>query len=185
MQLKLKFFATFREAVGSKVIHREFDDGSTVGDVLAALEGEYEGLDLLEDGGLRPQINVLKNGREVLHMAGPETPMTDGDTLAIFPPVAGGGRPAPDAGSEPDRRERSFRGISRRLARHYLSKLGGDPVTERRVEGDQWRADLSSETVSVGPSLTLNEVTIVFEGDPEALDALLPRFEQKAVRAGG
>jgi molybdopterin synthase sulfur carrier subunit len=184
MQLELKFFATFREAVGTKVIHREYDDGSTVGDVLAALEGEYDGLDLLEDGGLRPQINVLKNGREVLHMNGPETPMEDGDTLALFPPVAGGSSSS-ENGEPLDRRERTFRGISRRLARHYLSRLGGQTVSDRRVEGDQWQADLSTETVSVGPSLTLNEVTIVFEGDPKALDSLLPRFEQKAVRAGG
>ncbi len=95
MHLELKFFATFREAVGSKVIEREFEDESTVGDVLSTLETQYDGLDLLQNGGLRPQINVLKNGREVLHMDGIETRMEDGDTLAIFPPVAGGGRVRP------------------------------------------------------------------------------------------
>jgi molybdopterin synthase sulfur carrier subunit len=94
MHLQLKFFATFREAVGSKVVEREFDDGATVGVVLRALESEYEGLagQLVEDGDLRPQINVLKNGREVLHMDGMETALDDGDTLSVFPPVAGGGR---------------------------------------------------------------------------------------------
>jgi len=92
MQVELKFFATFREAVGSKTVTHEFADGSTVGDVLADLEGEYEGLaeELLDDGDVRPQINVLRNGREVLHMDGVETGLDDGDTLAVFPPVAGG-----------------------------------------------------------------------------------------------
>ncbi|MFB6305007.1 MAG: ubiquitin-like small modifier protein 1 [Haloferacaceae archaeon] len=90
MEVELKFFATFREAVGSKFVTREVDDGATVGDLLAALEAEYEGLELLEDGDLRPQINVLKNGREVLHMEGTATPLADGDTVAVFPPVAGG-----------------------------------------------------------------------------------------------
>ena len=92
MRLELKFFATFREAVGSKFLEREYDDGATVRDVLADLEAEYEGLSgqLLDDGGLRSQINVLKNGREVLHMDGPDTTLDDGDTLAVFPPVAGG-----------------------------------------------------------------------------------------------
>lgn len=90
MQLTLKFFANFREAVGGKVLEEEFEDGSTVGEVLAALEAEYEGLDLLRDGDLRPQINVLKNGRGVLHMEGVETILDDDDTLSIFPPVAGG-----------------------------------------------------------------------------------------------
>lgn len=90
MQLTLKFFANFREAVGQKVLEREFEDGSTVGEVLAVLESEYDGLDLLEDGDLRPQINVLKNGRGVLHIEGTETDLDDEDTLSIFPPVAGG-----------------------------------------------------------------------------------------------
>jgi molybdopterin synthase sulfur carrier subunit len=92
MEVELRFFATFREAVGEKTVSHEFDDGATVGDVLAALDAEYEGLagQLLTDGDLRPQINVLKNGREVLHMDGTATTLDDGDTLAVFPPVAGG-----------------------------------------------------------------------------------------------
>lgn len=92
MRLELRFFATFREAVGTKTIEREYDDGALVGDVLGALEDEFDGLtgEILQDGGLKPQINVLKNGREVLHMAGIETELEDGDTLSVFPPVAGG-----------------------------------------------------------------------------------------------
>lgn len=92
MRLELRFFATFREAVGTKTIEREYDDGMVVGDVLRALEDEFDGLEgqLVEDGDLRPQINVLKNGREVLHIAGIDTSLDDGDTLSVFPPVAGG-----------------------------------------------------------------------------------------------
>ena len=96
MEIDLRFFATFRDAVGEKERTHAFDDDATVGDVLAALESEYEGLDgqLLEDGAdgpaVRPQLNVLKNGRNVVHMAGPETELEDGDTISVFPPVAGG-----------------------------------------------------------------------------------------------
>lgn len=92
MQLTLKFFANFREAVGGKVLEREFENGATVGEVLTLLEREHEGLNLLEDGDLRPQINVLRNGREVFHMEGVDTGLDEGDTLSIFPPVAGGAR---------------------------------------------------------------------------------------------
>ncbi|WP_136600783.1 ubiquitin-like small modifier protein 1 [Salinigranum halophilum] len=94
MHVTLKFFATFREIVGSKTIDREFEDGVTVGEVLSALESEYDDLvgELLVDGDLKPQINVLKNGREVLHMEGIETRLEAGDTLSVFPPVAGGYR---------------------------------------------------------------------------------------------
>ena len=82
-------------------------------------------------------------------------------------------------------REKSFRGISLRLARHYLEKLGGDVVDDERVEGDGWTVSLSEEKVSIGPTLKLTEVTVVFEGDPDTLDALVDRFSQKAMRAGG
>lgn len=81
--------------------------------------------------------------------------------------------------------ERSFRGISVRLARRYLENLGGDAVDETTVEGDGWRASLDSETVSIGPSLTLTEVTVTFEGEADVLDDLVDRFARKAMRAGG
>lgn len=93
MQIEHRFFATFRQAVGSKTIEREYDDGASVGDILATLETEYDGLsgDLLDDDGeIRPQLSVFRNGREVLHMDGIETRLEDGDTLSVFPPVAGG-----------------------------------------------------------------------------------------------
>jgi hypothetical protein len=83
------------------------------------------------------------------------------------------------------RRERSFRGISKRLAIHYLTGLGGEQTDENRVAGDDWTATLSTDTVSIGPSLTLTEVTIAFEGDAETLPDLIDRFAQKAMRAGG
>lgn len=82
-------------------------------------------------------------------------------------------------------RERSYRGISRRAALHYLEGVGGDRVDEQTVEGDGWRASVASDSVSVGASLTLTEVTVHFEGDPETLDAVIDAFSQKAIRAGG
>lgn len=81
--------------------------------------------------------------------------------------------------------ERSFRGISERLAIRYLEHLGGERTSEGVVEGADWTATLSSTSVGIGPSLTVSEVTIVFEGESEALDELVSAFAQKAVRAGG
>lgn len=83
------------------------------------------------------------------------------------------------------RREKSFRGISLRLARHYLEKLGGEAVSDERVAAEDWTASLSAEKVSIGPTLKLTEVTVVFEGDPDTLETLIDRFSQKAMRAGG
>ena len=90
------------------------------------------------------------------------------------------------------REERTFRGISARLAVHYLENLGGAEIEAddgvRVVEGEGWRATLTSEKETVGPTLSLTAVTVVFEGedaDEERLDSLVERFAQKAMRAGG
>jgi MoaD family protein len=191
MELSFKFFANFREAVGQKTITREFPDGTTAGEVLAELAAEFEELDLLEDGDLRPQINVLRNGRGVVHMDGVDTVLEDEDTLSIFPPVAGGSEEAVDAGDTTV--TESFRGISQRLAVKYLGNLGGDHVAgdadgegEDRVAGDDWAATVTSETVTIGTSsLQLTEVTIRFEGAAATLRELVEEFSQKAMRAGG
>lgn len=93
MELELRFFATFRAAVGQKTLNWEVDDGANVGDVLQAIEDEYPELagELLdEDGDIQPQLTVLKNGREVVHLEGTETVLEDGDRFSVFPPVAGG-----------------------------------------------------------------------------------------------
>lgn len=92
MDLTLRFFATFREAVGQKTVEWRIDDDATVGSVLESLESEYDGLtgELLADGEIRPHLNVLRNGRNVEHADGVETTLADGDVLSVFPPVAGG-----------------------------------------------------------------------------------------------
>ncbi|SFR51501.1 hypothetical protein [Halogeometricum limi] len=82
-------------------------------------------------------------------------------------------------------REKAFRGISARLAGEYLEKVGGERVADDAVEGDGWDATYSADTVSIGPTVELTEVTIVFEGDPSVLDGVVERFSQKAMRAGG
>ena len=92
-ELELRFFATFRAAVGQKELRRAFDADATVGDVLAGIESEYPELagELLDDDGdIGPQLSVLKNGREVVHLDGPETDLDAGDRVSVFPPVAGG-----------------------------------------------------------------------------------------------
>ena len=195
MEIELRFFATFRAAVGSKTISRSFDDGADVGTVLRALETEFDGLEgeILDDAGeLLPQLSVLKNGREVVHMDGLTTTLADGDAVSVFPPVAGGngdaGTGSSEAGAGVDgtvRREKAFRGISERLAREYLVNLGGEKVGDHVVEGPDWRTETSAETVDVAGSMQLTEVTLVFEGPPETLEPLMEKFGRKAMRAGG
>lgn len=82
-------------------------------------------------------------------------------------------------------RERTYRGISTRVAVHYLTRIGGEQVNELTVSGDGWTATVSGDTVEIGPTLNLTEVTVRFEGDQDVLDPLIESFSQKAIRAGG
>ncbi|PSP76835.1 hypothetical protein BRC86_00830 [Halobacteriales archaeon QS_3_64_16] len=82
-------------------------------------------------------------------------------------------------------RKKQYRGISQRLAIHYLEGLGGEQVSEDVVEGEDWQASFSSEKVEIGPTIELTEITVAFEGEKEVLDPLIERFGRKAMRAGG
>lgn len=92
MKLELRFFASFREAVGQKILEREYDgEAVSAGELLEDLTEEYSGLDIFEPSGeVRGFVSVMKNGRDITHLDGLETPFEDGDRLSLFPPVAGG-----------------------------------------------------------------------------------------------
>ena len=68
-------------------------DGSTVGDVLAALVGQYPGLRqqlLTDDGELNRFVNVYVNGQDVRYLDGLSTPVGDRDEVRLLPAMAGG-----------------------------------------------------------------------------------------------
>lgn len=81
--------------------------------------------------------------------------------------------------------EKSYRGISQRLARHYLCNLGGEAVDNGRIVADDWVATLSSQKVNPVGSFQLSEVTVTFEGEESVVEPLVEKFSQKAMRAGG
>lgn len=82
-------------------------------------------------------------------------------------------------------RVRTYRGISARAARHYLTRVGGEEQPDGSVAGDGWTASVTADRVGIGPSLELTEVTVTFEGEPGTLDAVIEAFSRKAIRAGG
>ena len=68
-------------------------EGSTVGEVLKALDGAYTGFSdrLFDDsGGLRRFVNVFVADEDVRFLDGLATPVADGQTVSIIPAVAGG-----------------------------------------------------------------------------------------------
>ena len=68
-------------------------DGSTVGDVLKALDAQCPGFgDRLfdENGRLRRFVNVFVADEDVRFLQGLDTAVSDGQTVSIVPAVAGG-----------------------------------------------------------------------------------------------
>jgi len=65
----------------------------TVGQVFAELAGRYPGLaeQLVDgDGGLHKFVNVYRNDDDIRYLELLDTPVSDGDEIAILPAVAGG-----------------------------------------------------------------------------------------------
>jgi molybdopterin synthase sulfur carrier subunit len=95
-EVKIKLFANLREKAGTSELQLS---GEKVIDVLLSLTEKYPELESLifeqsEEGSeipaMRGSINVLINGNNVRHLDGLDTLLSDGDELAVLPPVSGG-----------------------------------------------------------------------------------------------
>jgi MoaD family protein len=67
--------------------------GSTVGEALESLLGEYPGLReqiFTEDGSLNRFVNVYVNGRDVRYEQELATPVGENDEVILLPAMAGG-----------------------------------------------------------------------------------------------
>jgi molybdopterin synthase sulfur carrier subunit len=77
-------------AGGSKQVEVE---GSTVGEVLAALVGQFPSLReqlFAGDGELNRFVNVYLDGQDVRYLQEQATPVGERDTVVILPAMAGG-----------------------------------------------------------------------------------------------
>jgi sulfur-carrier protein len=89
----VKSFATLRDLMGTSTIQLEVAGPSTVGQILHRLSDEYPALrEKLwnSEGDLSGYVKVFLHGRAVQFLNGLDTPVTDEDTLSLFPPVGGG-----------------------------------------------------------------------------------------------
>ncbi len=81
MKIQVLFFAAIRDAINRRELELEFLDETSVADVLLDLGSRYpHAVPLLE------RIQVAVNEEYTQR----ETPLHDGDILALFPPVSGG-----------------------------------------------------------------------------------------------
>jgi adenylyltransferase/sulfurtransferase len=68
-------------------------EGSTISEVLDALEAAYPGLGELvydQDRQIPRHINIYVNDQEIHGLNGTDTPVSDGDQIAVIPALAGG-----------------------------------------------------------------------------------------------
>jgi molybdopterin synthase catalytic subunit len=81
VQVKLLFFASIKDIVGSRELAIDVPSGSTVSDVLERLESRFPRM-----RAYRPIVLTSVNEE----YAPLQSVVSDGDELAIFPPVSGG-----------------------------------------------------------------------------------------------
>ena len=89
----VKLYANLRKLAGTKELSAT---GGTVGAVLNELvrQNSLVAGVILENGELRQHIIVTRNGQNITDL---ETPVTEQDIIAIFPPIAGGNHCSSDS----------------------------------------------------------------------------------------
>jgi len=91
--MRIRVYATLRDLMDGAIHDMPVSPGATVGDVLERLIERHPALgEKLWDanGRLTGYVTILLNGRSVAYLDGLESPVTEADTLALFPPVGGG-----------------------------------------------------------------------------------------------
>jgi molybdopterin synthase sulfur carrier subunit len=92
--MQINFYATLRPIVGGRTVQLDLGDDVTVRRLVAAVVERFPPLrkELLNaEGNLYPHVHVFVNGRDAPYLPdGVETLIQPGDTIDIFPAVAGG-----------------------------------------------------------------------------------------------
>jgi len=91
--MRVKFFATYRKLTGLE--EANVPAPATVWELVTGFAdkyGEPVAKRMLNEkrDDFGPDLIILINGRNVMHMQGKDTPLSEDDLVVIFPVVAGG-----------------------------------------------------------------------------------------------
>ncbi|MFW9933947.1 MAG: ubiquitin-like small modifier protein 1 [Candidatus Thorarchaeota archaeon] len=90
-QVTVRMFTSLRALTGIRETQLKAEDVQEVIDTLSKQFGEkFDKMVLEPDGSLKSYFHVLVNGRHVRLQQGLQTPLSEGDVVAIFPPIGGG-----------------------------------------------------------------------------------------------
>jgi molybdopterin synthase catalytic subunit len=81
MNVHVRLYATYREQAGSGAIDVRFEGGNTVADAIAQLLADVPSL----PRAFKPHLIAVND-----EFANPAYPLSDGDEIALYPPVSGG-----------------------------------------------------------------------------------------------
>jgi molybdopterin synthase sulfur carrier subunit len=91
VRIEVKLFATLREIFGTRRMEVAVENGTNIGELLNfVFDTPQRRVKVFGNGKLKSSIIILRNGRHIQHLEGIDTELSDGDSVAIFPPIAGG-----------------------------------------------------------------------------------------------
>jgi len=91
IRVTLKVFGGLRDLRPSPIETRTVPAGCTVADLWDRLQGEDPRFaTALREGVASGYLHVLVNGRNIVFLDGPRTRLSNGDTVAVLPPIGGG-----------------------------------------------------------------------------------------------
>ena len=91
-RVKVKFFGPFRDLFGQRELEVDLPSLSRLQELLRRLcdTAEREQQVFAGPEAVQPHVVIMKNGNPVPMPGGLETPLRDGDIVAIFPFLGGG-----------------------------------------------------------------------------------------------
>lgn len=92
MSIKIRFFARFRELLGTDIIVEGGENTTLASIVKSTAQKNKEGYDAIfdEKSNFREFVILMRNGKRVELTDAEKTPVEGSDEIAVFPPVAGG-----------------------------------------------------------------------------------------------
>ena len=91
MNVKVKFFASFRELFDAREKDLPLPEGAPVRSLLDAIaDSPRRRAELFAGDELKPLVIVMKNATSINSLQGLDTPLADGDIIAVFPFMTGG-----------------------------------------------------------------------------------------------